>query len=152
MTTGLDYQRRELKLPVSRFGIKGLEMGYETLKGRHATYNVPFSAHARAFGGLRTRTALDAQGTSRTTQCAVRSATTRSQSSILFISAVTQLTSATVREEPLPGCSPLLDKVPICSGCFILKIDAPSRHRALPQAYDVVRIYGSSQLPGPPNR
>jgi hypothetical protein len=61
MTTDPDYQRRELKLLVSRFGIRGLELWYEVLKGRRNTYNIPFSAHARAFGGLRVRGPADAQ-------------------------------------------------------------------------------------------
>lgn len=61
MTTDPDYQHRELKLLVSRFGIKGLEMWYGVLKGTRGTYDLPFSAHARAFGGLRVRGPLDAQ-------------------------------------------------------------------------------------------
>ena len=61
MTTDPDYQLRELKLLVSRFGIRGLELWYDVLKGRRATHNIPFSAHARAFGGLRVRTPADLQ-------------------------------------------------------------------------------------------
>lgn len=53
MTTDADYQRRELRLLVSRFGIRGLELWYDVLKGRRTNWVVPFSAHARAFGGLR---------------------------------------------------------------------------------------------------
>ncbi|MCY0906006.1 eCIS core domain-containing protein [Arthrobacter sp. H14-L1] len=60
MSTDADYMRRQLKLLVRRFGIKGGDLWFDALEGRDFDLALPFSAHATAFGGLRPRTAMDA--------------------------------------------------------------------------------------------
>jgi hypothetical protein len=61
MTTDPDYARRQLKLLVRRTGIKGLELWFAVLHGTRTQIQLPFSAHARAFGGLRVENPLTSQ-------------------------------------------------------------------------------------------
>jgi hypothetical protein len=61
MTTDPAYTRRELKLLVRRFGIKGLELWYGVLHGTRTQITLPFSAYGGAFGGQRVRNPMDAQ-------------------------------------------------------------------------------------------
>ncbi len=53
--------RTELHNVVRFHGIQGLDLWHDALMGRGFDVDLPFSAHARAFGGLRARTPLDVQ-------------------------------------------------------------------------------------------
>jgi hypothetical protein len=60
MSTDRAFQISELRAYVGMYGIQGLELWYDALQGRRVTVDLPFSAFARAYGGLRVRSPLDA--------------------------------------------------------------------------------------------
>jgi hypothetical protein len=54
-----DWLRVEMRSLIGRHGLKGMDMWFGAFTGARPTIDLPFSAHARAFGGLRPRTAYD---------------------------------------------------------------------------------------------
>ncbi len=61
LTADPEAVRAELRSLIGRNGLQGAEMWWQVLTGARSTYAIPFSAHARAYGGLRVKTALDMQ-------------------------------------------------------------------------------------------
>ncbi|TFV50218.1 DUF4157 domain-containing protein [Bradyrhizobium niftali] len=59
MTTDAAFMLGELRRLIRRTGILGGDLWYEALQGHGRDVDLPFSAHARGYGGLRTRTPLD---------------------------------------------------------------------------------------------
>ena len=61
MSADAAFMLTELRLLIKRGGIKGGDFWFDALNGRGFEVDLPFSAHARAFGGLRVHTPLDAK-------------------------------------------------------------------------------------------
>jgi hypothetical protein len=61
MSTDPEFMRWELRLLIRRHGLMGGKLWFNALRGGGFDVPLPFSAHARAFGGLRARTPIDVQ-------------------------------------------------------------------------------------------
>lgn len=61
MSTDPEFMRWEMRLLIRWHGLKGGDMWFDALRGRGFDLPLPFSAHARAYGGLQPRTPIDAK-------------------------------------------------------------------------------------------